>query len=73
MVSRLELMSSLLLYYVFRCKSRFGSGAYDASIMWSVIGILISSQLFYNLSDEECAKIRQRLDQKEALRNKAEH
>lgn len=39
----------------------------------AVIGILISSQLFYNLSDEECAKIRQRLDQKEALRNKAEH
>lgn len=39
----------------------------------AVIGILISSQLFYNLSDGECAKIRQRLDQKEALRNKAEH
>ena len=39
----------------------------------AVIGILISSQLFYNLSDEECAKIRQRLDQKEALRNRAEH
>lgn len=28
---------------------------------------------FYNLSDEECAKIRQRLDQKQALRNKAEN